>query len=165
MKLHLPGCRNKLMTKLLKLMRYEKHSRSFFLLSTRISSGFWWLMDSPGHIYASFRHNDLSCLINNSSMSQVLPWSSSEKHILHWDSSGKETRPNLHMSSYKMMEECLKNADNWSHPAVFHAVPYKVSPEIFRSEAFYFTQKLCRNSDHQQWPMKTSVFGFWTKKG
>lgn len=42
------------MTKLLKLTRYQKHSRTFFLLSSRIKSGFWWLLDSPGYICVSF---------------------------------------------------------------------------------------------------------------
>lgn len=82
MKLPLPGGRNKLMTKLLKLIKYQKNSRAFFLLSSRIKSGFWCMMDSTGHIYGSFRHNDLSSLINNSSVSQFKPWSSPETHTL-----------------------------------------------------------------------------------
>lgn len=159
MKLHLPRCRNKLMMKLLKLTRYQKHSRTFFLLSSRIRSGFWWLIDSPGHICASFRCNDLLSLINKSSVSLILPWSSLETHTLCWDSSGRETRPNLHMSSYKMMEECMKNADDRSRPAVFHPIPYQAS-EIFHFEALRFAQKLCGNGEHQQWPRKTPTSGF-----
>lgn len=81
MKLPLPGCRNKLMTKLLKLIKYQKNSRAFFLLSSRIKSGFWCMMDSTGHIYGSLRHNDLSSLINNSSVSQSSP-DPPQKHIL-----------------------------------------------------------------------------------
>lgn len=111
MKLPLPGGRNKLMTKLLKLIKYQKNSRAFFLLSSRIKSGFWCMMDSTGHIYGSFRHNDLSSLINNSSVSQFSP-DPPQKHILCSDSLGREARPNPHMSSYKIMEEYMKNTDD-----------------------------------------------------
>lgn len=48
-----------------------------------------------------------------------------------------------------MMEECMKNADDRSRPAVFHPVPHKAS-EIFHFEVLFFTQKLCGNGEQQQ---------------
>lgn len=47
MKLHLPWCRNKLMTKLLKLMKYQKNSRTLFAflkdqLWFLVHDGFYW---------------------------------------------------------------------------------------------------------------------------
>lgn len=121
MKLHSPGRRNKLMTKLLKLTRYQKHSRTFFLLSWRITSHFAGLMDSLGHIYASFRHNGLSSLINSISESQTLPWSSPETYFLLrflWQRSKAKSAHKLIQNDQGLHEKCW-----WPCPAVFHPVP------------------------------------------
>lgn len=160
MKLHLPGFRNKLMTKLLKLMKYQKHSRTLFLLLSRIKSVFWCLMGSPGHIHASF-----STLASQASLTTV-PWSKffpdlPQKHI----PSAEILRQKSKAKSARAHEKWRKNA--WKMLMTDHArlfSTYKAS-EIFSFEVLHFIQKLCGNGKHQQWPTKYTYILVLDTKG
>lgn len=143
MKLHLPGCRNKLMTKLLKLTRYQKHSRTFFLLSSRIESGFWRLMASPGYIYASFRHIDLSRLINNSSESSnsplILPRSAYSLLKFLWQRSKTKSAHELIQNDGGVHEKCWRSITPCCFPPSSTQSIWNISlwSSLFRSKALW----------------------------
>lgn len=149
------------MTKLLKIMKYQKNSRTFFLLSSRIKTGFWCMMDSTGHIYGCFRNNDLSSLINNTSVSQILPWSSPETHTL--------LRFLQQRSKTKSAHELIQNDGGVHEKCWWLITPCCFSTQFHTKHLKYLILKLSvslkrsvemANISNQQSSTKTTASGF-----
>lgn len=94
-------------------------------------------------------------------MIQILPWSSPETHTLCWDPQAEKQGQICTWAHEKWRKNAWKMLMT-DHARLFST--YKAS-EIFSFEVLHFTQKLCGNGKHQQWPTKYTYILVLDTKG